>query len=215
MPKAAKLVNAKAPQQPGMDEALFGFMPTTTVMVSCASKTGRPNIIPVGAWSFACRWPPKITIGICKVSVTPSYFVRASYQMILDTGEFVVNFPDAGMRDQMLLTGSLSANDPTVDKFAAAGLTLGQPLVVKAPTIEECPISIECVVTEQLSLGSHHLFVGEVVAYHQVGDVVAHENVYGVTTITYQPPDSAPSRGPKKRLAWRTLFEMDDVESHE
>ncbi len=208
MPKIAKLVNAKAPQQTGVDEALFGFMPTTAVMVSCISKTGRPNIIPVGAWSFACRWPPKLTIGICERNFTPSYFVRASYQMILDTGEFVVNFPDAGMRDQMLLTGRLSANDPTVDKFEAAKLTPGQPLVVKAPPIEECPISIECVVTEHLSLGSHHLFVGEVVAYHQYGDIVARGSAEGVDYIVYQPPDG----GPQKRLTWRSLYQMEDME---
>lgn len=208
MTKVATRVNAKAPKQTGVDEALFGFLPTTTVMVSCVSKEGRANIIPVGAWSFACRWPPKLTIGICEVDVTPSYFVRASYQMILDTGEFVINFPDASMRDPMLLTGRLSANDPTVDKFAAAGLTPGQSLVVQAPTIEECPFSVECVVTEHLSLGSHHLFIGEVVAYHQPGEVVATENVEGVRYITYQPPGG----GSRKQLAWRSLFEMENVE---
>jgi len=208
MARIAKRVDAKAPKQMGVDEELFGFVPTIPVMVSCLSKAGRANIIPLIAWSFANRWPPKITIGICQVDVTPSYFVRASYRMILDTGEFVVNFPDASLWDAVMQTGSLTANDPTVDKFAAAGLTRGRSLVVKAPTIEECPISVECVVTEHFPLGSHHLFVGEVVAYHQYGEIVHQEKAGPVDVITYQPADG----GPMKRLTWCSLPRLEDVE---
>jgi flavin reductase (DIM6/NTAB) family NADH-FMN oxidoreductase RutF len=203
--KAGKLVDAKAPQQMGVDEPLFGFMPMSAVMISCISAEGRPNIIPIVSWSFACRWPPKITIGICEGNYTPRYFVRASYRMILDTGEFVINYPDASLRDQIARTGSLTANDPTVYKFAAAGLTPGRSLVVKAPTIEECPISVECVVTEHLSLGSHHLFVGEVVAYHQYGDIVERTQVQGREYVTYRPKDG----GPEKRLSWFGLMETE------
>jgi len=95
MPKIARLVDSKVPAQAGVDEPLFGFMPMPIVMVSCISPEGRPNIIPIIAWSFACRWPPKVTIGLCEGDYTPGYFVRASYRMIRDTGEFVINFPEA------------------------------------------------------------------------------------------------------------------------
>ena len=212
MAKVAKLVDSKVPKELGKDEAAFGFLPMSAVMISCISKEGRPNIIPIIAWSFACRWPPKITIGICEGHYTPSYYVRASYQMILDTGEFVINFPDASMRDEITKTGELTANDPTVDKFKAAGLTPGKSLVVKAPTVEECPISVECVVTEHLSLGSHHLFVGEVVAYHQYGEIVESLNEEERDYITYLPAGG----GAEKRLMWCSLYQMEDAEgTHE
>ncbi len=204
--KTARLVNSTAPRQLGVDEPSIGFMPVSAVMISCVSAEGRPNIIPIIAWSFACRWPPKISIGICCGSFTPSYFPRASYRMIRDTREFVINFPDASLRDKITLTGELSANDPQVDKFAAAGLTPGAPLVVRAPTIEECPISMECVVTEDVGLGSHHLFVGRVVAYHQPGSIVDEVNEEELDTIIYQL-----ASGGRKRLRWSSLAELDDM----
>jgi len=207
MAKVARLIDSKAPKQMGVDEPGIGFMPMSAVMISCISKEGRPNIIPIIAWSFACRWPPKITIGICRGEYTPSYYVRASYQMIKDTGEFVINFPDISMRDQITLTGELTANDPTVDKWAAAGLTQGRSLVVKAPTVEECPISIECVVTDELCLGSHQLFVGEVVAYHQIGEIVQQENDEEWDAILYRLADGSLER----QLSWCSLPRVSDV----
>jgi len=132
--------------------------------------------------------------------------VRASYKMIMDTGEFVINFPDVSMRDQITKTGELTANDPEVDKFVQAGLTPGKSLVVKAPIIEECPINVECVVTEHLSLGSHEMFIGEVVAYHQDGDLVKHENLEEVDTLEYALPD-----GTRKKLHWRSLMRMEKL----
>ena len=207
MSKIAKRVAAKAPARMGVDEELFGYMPMVPVMVSCISKDGRPNIIPLISWSFVNRWPPKVTIGICEVSYTPSYFVRASYQMILDTGEFVLNFPHAALYPQVMQTGAVTANDPAVDKFAISGLTPGQPLVVKVPTIEECPINVECVVCEHLSLGSHHLFAGEVVAYHQYGEVVRRETAEARQIVEYRADDG----GGCKRLVWESLPRFEDV----
>ena len=202
--KTSTLVDSRAPREKGVDEPGIGFMPTSVVMISCRSREGRANIIPILAWSFACRWPPKITIGICEGDYTPSYYRRASCHMIKDTGEFVINFPDTSMRDKITLTGELTANDPSVDKFKAAGLTPGRSLVVKAPTIEECPISIECVVTEDLSLGSHHLFVGEIVAYHQLGDIVRHENREEVDEFLYE----AAADRPRTLMSWCSLVQL-------
>lgn len=188
--KQSMRVDSKAPKQMGVDEDWFGFFPSIPVMISCVSQDGRPNIIPVMSWSFACRWPPVMTVGICEVDYTPRYFQRASYQMILDTGEFVVNFLDESLRGVMLQTGSMSARDVSVDKFAATGLTAAPGLVVRPPVIAECPISLECVVTDHTSLGSHHLFCGEVVAYHQPGKVVRSESIDGLERITYEAPDT-------------------------
>jgi len=206
MSKVSKLVDMKLPKEMGKDEQWLGFMPLSAVMISCISKEGRANIIPIISWQFACRWPPKVAIGICRVDYTPSYYVRASYKMIMDTGEFVINFPDVSMRDQITKTGELTANDPEVDKFVQAGLTPGKSLVVKAPIIEECPINVECVVTEHLSLGSHEMFIGEVVAHHQDGDLVKHENLEEVDTLEY-----ALSDGTRKKLHWRSLMRMEKL----
>jgi flavin reductase (DIM6/NTAB) family NADH-FMN oxidoreductase RutF len=204
MPKVSRPVDMKMPKQLGKEEEWFGqrhFLPLSPVMVSCASKQGRHNIIPIISWQFACRWPPVIGIGICRVNYTPSYFVRASHKMILETGEFVINFPDVSMRDKIARTGELTANDPKVDKFAQAGLTPGKSLVVKAPIIEECPINLECVLTQHLPLGSHELFLGEVVAYHQDGELVSHQNLEGVDVLECELPD-----GTRKTLHWCGLM---------
>jgi flavin reductase (DIM6/NTAB) family NADH-FMN oxidoreductase RutF len=207
MAKTAKRIDSKGPRDPGVDEDLFGFVPTVPVMVSCADASGRPNIIPLISWSFVNRWPPKLTIGICEGEYTPSYFVRASHRMILETGEFVVNFLDSSLWDAMIVCGELSANDPQVDKFAAAGLTPGESLVVKAPTIDECFVSIECIVTEHLSLGSHHLYAGEVVAYHQCGEVVRQKSEGDITVVEYATAEGRPGR----RLVWRSVPRFEDA----
>ena len=207
MAKIAMRIDSKGPRVPGVDEDLFGFVPTVPVMVSCADANGRPNIIPLISWSFVNRWPPKLTIGICEGEYTPSYFVRASHRMILETGEFVVNFLDASLWDAMIVCGELSANNPQVDKFAAAGLTPGKSLAVKAPTIGECFVSIECIVTEHLSLGSHHLYAGEVVAYHQCSEVVCQKSVGDVTVVEYATAAGRPG----KRLVWPSLPRFEDA----
>ncbi len=211
--KVSKILDMKMPKEMGKEEEWFGerhFIPLSAVMISCISKEGRPNIIPIISWQFACRWPPKIAIGICRVNYTPSYYVRASYGMIMETGEFVINFPDASMRDQITITGELTANDPNVDKFKQAGLTPGKSLVVKAPIIEECPINMECVVTEHLSLGSHELFIGEVVAYHQDGELIVHENLEEVDRLVYRLAD-----GTMRELYWCSLMQKRDLDEEE
>ncbi len=208
MAKVAKRVDSERPRQMGSDEDWFGFLPFSAVMVTCQSVDGRANIIPLIAWSFICRWPPLVTIGICEVDYTPRYFQRASYRMILETGEFALNIPDESLRDAMMTAGSLSANDPDLDKFAASGLTPSAGLVIDAPLIAECPINVECVVREHTSLGSHHLFIGEIVAYHQCGDIVEHRVADGAETIVYQPLDG----GCTRRLVWRNLIRMEETE---
>jgi flavin reductase (DIM6/NTAB) family NADH-FMN oxidoreductase RutF len=84
--------------------------------------------------------------------------------MIQATGEFVVNMPTVDLLDAVDLCGQLSGHD--LDKFAAAGLTPEEATEVRAPLVAECPVNLECRVTETTTIGSHTLFVGEVVAVH-------------------------------------------------
>lgn len=133
-----------------------GLFPTPAVMVSCQNGQGKPNIVTLAWAGVACSEPPMLSIAI-----RPS---RLSHEIISRSGEFVVNIPGARQLRATDICGTVSGRD--VDKFAAANLTPVAANKVKAPLIEECPVNLECIVRHKLSLGSHDLFIGEVVAVH-------------------------------------------------
>ena len=95
------------------------------------------------------------------ISVRPE---RYSYDMIKETGEFVINLTTKKLAYAVDYCGVKSGRD--VDKFAQCGLTRGKPSVVHVPLIQESPVNIECKVREVLPLGSHHMFLADVVAVH-------------------------------------------------
>ena len=129
--------------------------PVPTVLVSCG-RSDQANIITIAWTGILCSNPPHLGIG-----VQPS---RHSHGLIRETGEFVVNVPGEGLLDEVEYCGFVSGRDS--DKFARQRLTPAPGSKVQTPIIEECPINIECRLVETLTLGSHHLFVGEVVAVH-------------------------------------------------
>lgn len=130
--------------------------PLPAVMVSVADKEGNKNIITVAWAGTVCTNPPMLSI-----SVRPE---RHSYGMIKDTMEFVVNLTTEELAYATDYCGVRSGRD--VDKFKEMGLTPEQAAEVKAPLIKESPVNIECKVKEILELGSHHMFLAEVVAVH-------------------------------------------------
>ena len=130
--------------------------PLPAVMVSCGREGERPNIITV-AWTGAiCTNPPMLYI-----SVRPQ---RYSYDILCETGEFVVNLTTKKLAKATDYCGVRSGRD--VDKFKETGLTAVPALHVKSPMIAESPVNIECRVTEKKELGSHHMFLAEVLAVH-------------------------------------------------
>jgi flavin reductase (DIM6/NTAB) family NADH-FMN oxidoreductase RutF len=134
--------------------------PLPAVMVSTGDKEGNKNILTVAWTGTICTNPAMVYI-----SVRPE---RYSYQMIKDTGEFVINLTTEKLTKAADYCGVRSGRD--VDKWKDTGLTPGKPESLKhAPIIEECPVSIECRVTEIKELGSHHMFLAEVKAV-QVDD---------------------------------------------
>ncbi len=134
--------------------------PLPAVMVSTGDKEGNKNILTVAWTGTICTNPAMVYI-----SVRPE---RHSYQMIKDTGEFVINLTTEKLTKATDYCGVRSGRD--VDKWKDTGLTPGKPESLKhAPIIEECPVSIECRVTEIKELGSHHMFLAEVKAV-QVDD---------------------------------------------
>lgn len=130
--------------------------PVPAVLVTCTDENLKPNVITI-AWTGTVNSVPPMVY----VSVRPDRF---SYKLIKETGEFVINVPSAGIVKEVDFCGMNSGRD--VDKFAATGLTPLPAAVVKAPLIKECPVNIECQVKQVIELGSHHMFIGEIVSVH-------------------------------------------------
>lgn len=127
--------------------------PLPAVLVTCCDKDGNDNVLTVAWTGTLCSDPAMLYI-----SVRPE---RYSYSMLKETGEFVVNLTTEALWKAADYCGVRSGRDE--DKFQAAGLTKGRAEKVKAPIILESPVNIECKVTEIIPLGSHDMFVAEVV----------------------------------------------------
>lgn len=127
--------------------------PVPAVMVSVADENGKSNIITVAWAGTVCTNPPMLSI-----SVRPE---RYSYDIIKRTGEFVVNLTTEELVKACDYCGVTSGRD--VDKFRELGLTECELVHVKAPGIAESPVNIECKVNEIKELGSHSMFIADVV----------------------------------------------------
>lgn len=128
--------------------------PVPAVMVSCARPGEKPNIITVAWAGTICSSPAMLSI-----SVRPE---RYSYDIIKETGEFVVNLTTEKLVRATDYCGVKSGRE--VDKFQEMHLSAGKASKVAAPLIEESPVNLECRVKEILPLGTHHMFLAEVVA---------------------------------------------------
>ena len=128
--------------------------PLPVVMVSMASAEGRANIITVAWAGTICTNPPMLSI-----SVRPERF---SYDILKSTGEFVVNLTTEDLAYATDYCGVRSGKD--VDKFKEMKNKKEKASKVKAPLIKESPVNIECKVRKIEELGSHHMFLAEVVA---------------------------------------------------
>lgn len=128
--------------------------PVPAVMVSCARGGEKPNIVTVAWTGTICSDPVMVSI-----SVRPE---RYSYDIIKETGEFVINLTTRELTRATDWCGVKSGRD--VDKFEEMKLTAGQANHLQyAPIIAESPVNLECKVTEIRELGSHHMFLAEVV----------------------------------------------------
>ena len=128
--------------------------PLPAALVSCADKAGNTNLITVAWTGTICSDPAMLYI-----SVRPE---RHSYGMIKESGEFVLNLTNEAIIKAADLCGVKSGRD--VDKWKLTGLTPEKAYVVNAPLVKESPVSIECKVVEIKKLGSHDMFIAEVVS---------------------------------------------------
>lgn len=127
--------------------------PEPPVLVSCG-PLDKPNLITVGWCGTICTQPSMLSI-----SVRPE---RYSYDLIKDSGEFVVNLPTEPLARAVDWCGVKSGRD--VDKFASMNLHAAPAAKVGTVLLEESPLNLECKVTQRIPLGSHDLFLAEVVA---------------------------------------------------
>lgn len=127
--------------------------PLPPTMVSCGDMENS-NIITIGWTGILNTVPPKTYI-----SVRPT---RHSYNMIKESGEFVINLTPAQLVKEADYCGIYTGKK--VNKFEKCKLTKEAASNVSCPMIAECPVSIECRVTEIIPLGSHDMFMADIVA---------------------------------------------------
>ena len=138
--------------------------PVPVVLVGCG-KEGSYNLITIAWTGTICSKPPMLSI-----SVRPE---RHSYGLIRESGEFTVNLPTVDLIHATDYCGVVSGKD--VDKFKETNLTPLSGSKVAAPLVAECPLGLECKVTQTIELGSHTLFLAEIVAVQVSEEFVTSE----------------------------------------
>lgn len=130
--------------------------PVPPVLVSSRNRDGKNNIMMVAWAGTVCSDPPMLS-----VSIRPE---RHSYEIIKETGEFAVNLTT----EEILLKGDMCGvkSGRNIDKFREIGFTPIEATEIKAPLIGESPINLECKVKHSMLLGSHEIFIAEIVAVH-------------------------------------------------
>lgn len=127
--------------------------PLPAVLVSCGATPEEYNMLTVAWTGTICSDP-----AMCYISVRPE---RHSYPIIKRTGEFVINLTTEALARATDWCGVKSGKD--FNKWEQMGLTPAPATVVSAPIIEEAPVSIECRVKQIIPLGTHDMFIAEVV----------------------------------------------------
>ncbi len=136
--------------------------PLPAVLVSCGATPEEYNLLTVAWTGTVCTDPP-----MCYISVRPS---RHSYEIIRRTGEFVINLTTEELARATDWCGVRSGRD--YDKFREMGLTPQQGREVAAPIVAEAPVNIECRVRQVIPLGTHDMFLAEVVGVQVDGDYI-------------------------------------------
>ncbi|MBU3175397.1 flavin reductase family protein [Clostridium estertheticum] len=130
--------------------------PVPVVLITSKNKEGKINVFTVAWIGMACTKPPMIT-----VAIRPE---RLSYDYIKESGDFVVNLPTAAMTREVDYCGVRSGKQ--VDKIHEMNFKMDDAKDVIAPIISDCPISLECKVKSITPLGTHDLFLAEIVNTH-------------------------------------------------
>lgn len=131
----------------------FIMLPRPVVLATCLDKQGKPNIITL-AWASPVSHQPLVVA----IAISPK---RYSHNLVAESGEFVVNFPDITMGEMSNWCGRKSGR--RYDKFEHTGWTVEESKYIKTPRIKECYAALECKVINSVVAGDHTTFFGEVV----------------------------------------------------
>jgi len=132
------------------------LQPAPRVLVSCRGLNGENNVLAVAYCGNCSYAPPMVMVGI-----VPS---RYSYQMIKESGCFVVNLVDKNYKETFDYLGSHSKRDE--DKLTAMNVRLEDGKKVNASILLDCPVNIECSIVDSIVTGSHEMFIGKVEYVH-------------------------------------------------
>lgn len=132
------------------------LQPSPNILVSCRDSSGRDNALAVGYCCNCSFDPPMLMVGI-----VPSRF---SYDMVKESGCFVVNLVGQEQRELFDYLGSHSGRDG--DKLQAIGAKVENADLINAPILADCPVNIECEVIDSLKTGSHEMFAAKIVRIH-------------------------------------------------
>jgi flavin reductase (DIM6/NTAB) family NADH-FMN oxidoreductase RutF len=130
--------------------------PVPVVLITSKNKEGKINVFTVAWIGTACTKPPMIT-----VAIRPE---RLSYEYIKESGDFVVNLPSSKMVREVDYCGVRSGKQ--IDKIKEMNFKIEDSQDVIAPIISQCSIALECKVRSITPLGSHDLFLAEIVNTH-------------------------------------------------
>lgn len=152
--------------------------PAPAVLVGCGT-TSQPNIITISWFGTVNSVPPMVS-----VSIRPS---RHSFKLIQRSGEFTVNIPRLSDIKSVILAGEKSGRD--TDKFRELKLTaLSCPPLLTAPMIAESFLSLGCKLKKELPLGTHHIFIGEIVCAYCEEEFIR--------------PDGSVNPSPESQFVW-------------
>ncbi len=135
--------------------------PLPAVLVSCGNGDNK-NVFTVAWTGIVCSHPPKTYISVRKE--------RYSYELIKQSGVFAINIPGAALAKATDYCGVKSGRD--TDKFADCDMTAAPCFEIDCVSIEECPVTLECSVTDIIPLGSHDMFLADIVSVDVNGEFV-------------------------------------------
>lgn len=140
-----------------IEDAMKRKYPEQVVLVTTRSKKGRTNVMAVGWTCIVSGEPLMLALGIDDGSYT--------YQLIRETGKFIVAFPGEKMAKEVLFAGTRHGFD--IDKIGESGLKTCKASVVRAPLLSDAVVNLECRLVEIYQPGDCPVVIGKVVAAHQ------------------------------------------------
>lgn len=150
------------------------LQPRPNVVVSCRGENGEDNALAV-AYAGNCSYdPPMVMVGI-----VPS---RYSYDLIKDTGVYVVNLVPNRLKEEYYYLGQNSGRDE--NKLAALNLKIKDGSKIDAPLLVDFPVNVECEVVDSIETGSHEMFIGEVKRVHVDDNLIVDGNI-DLSNISY------------------------------